>query len=195
MTTTVESVFGSGRVVDGFVLNNQLTDFSYQPTDEHGDPVANAVQGGKRPRSSMSPVIVVDHAGRFVAALGSPGGSAILDYNAKTLVGVLAWNLSMQAAIELPNLIARGNDFYGELTRFSPAILAGLRPRGIELTSGRAENSGLHGLLRLPDGTLQGGADPRREGVVRLLPARADRAAKAARRVPEHAANPQHAVQ
>src|SRR5205823_10111031 len=72
MTTTVESVFGSGRTVGGFVLNNQLTDFSYRPTDEHG-PVANAVQGGKRPRSSMAPIIVLDHDGHFVAAFGSPG--------------------------------------------------------------------------------------------------------------------------
>lgn len=168
MTTTVESVFGSGRTVGGFVLNNQLTDFSYQPTDEHG-PVANAVQGGKRPRSSMAPVIVVDHDGHFVAALGSPGGSAILDYSAKTIVAVLAWHLSMQQAIELPNLIARGNDFAGEINRFAPGVVDGLRDRGIELKEGRAENSGLHGLLRMPDGSYEGGADPRREGVVRTL--------------------------
>ncbi|MGH8139082.1 MAG: gamma-glutamyltransferase [Steroidobacteraceae bacterium] len=168
MTTTVESVFGSGRTVGGFVLNNQLTDFSYQPTDEHG-PVANAVQGGKRPRSSMAPIIVVDRDGHFVAALGSPGGSAILDYSAKTVVGVLAWHLSMQQAIDLPNLIAHGNDYAGELNRFAPGVVAGLRDRGIDLKEGRAENSGLHGLLRKPDGSFEGGADPRREGVVRAL--------------------------
>jgi gamma-glutamyltranspeptidase/glutathione hydrolase len=170
MTTTVESIFGSGRTVGGFVLNNQLTDFSYRPTDEHG-PVANAVQGGKRPRSSMAPTIVVDHDGHFVAAFGSPGGGAILDYNAKTAVGVLAWKLSMQAAIDLPNLIARGNDIAGEMDRFAPQVVAGLRERGIDLVAGRAENSGLHGLHRKPDGTLEGGADPRREGVVSMLPA------------------------
>ena len=169
MTTTVESVFGSGRTVGGFVLNNQLTDFSFRPTDEHG-PVANAVQGGKRPRSSMAPIIVLDHSGHFVAAFGSPGGSSILDYNTKTAVGVLAWKLSMQAAIELPNLIARGNDIAGEVDRFSPEVLAGLREKGINLTPGRAENSGLHGLLLKPDGTLEGGADSRREGVVKMLP-------------------------
>jgi gamma-glutamyltranspeptidase/glutathione hydrolase len=169
MTTTVESVFGSGRAIEGFVLNNQLTDFSYMPTDEHG-PIANAVAGGKRPRSSMTPIIVLDHEGHFVAALGSPGGSAILEYNAKTVVGILAWGLSMQAAIELPNLIAHGNDFVGELGRFSPQILAGLRERGITLSEGRAENSGLHGILRRPDGTYEGGADSRREGVVRVVP-------------------------
>src|SRR5882757_8947803 len=173
MTTTVESVFGSGRAVGGFVLNNQLTDFSYKPTDENG-PVANAVHGGKRPRSSMSPIIVTDHDGHFVAAFGSPGGSSILDYNTKTAVGVLAWKLSMQQAIELPNLIARGNDIAGEVDRFSPAILAGLRDRGINLEPGHAENSGLHGLLKHEDGTLEGGADSRREGIARLVPQTAE---------------------
>jgi len=169
MTTTVESVFGSGRIVDGFVLNNQLTDFSLVPTDEHG-LVANAVQGGKRPRSSMAPVIVLDHAGHLVAALGSPGGSSILAYNGKTLVGVLAWKLPLQAAIELPNLIARGNDFWGEISRFSPPVIAGLHNRGIDLAPGRAEGSGIHGLMRGPKGAIDGGADSRREGVVRTLP-------------------------
>ena len=171
MTTTVESIFGSGRTVEGFVLNNQLTDFSFVPTDEHG-PVANGVQGGKRPRSSMAPVIILDQAGHFLAALGSPGGSSILDYNAKTVVGVLAWKLSMQQAIELPNLIARGNNFEGEVDRFAPAVVTGLRERGIDLGKGRSENSGLHGILREPDGTLEGGADPRREGIVMMLPPR-----------------------
>jgi len=172
MTTTVESVFGSGRTVAGFVLNNQLTDFSFVPS-EGGQPVANAVHGGKRPRSSMAPVIVLDHSGDFVAALGSPGGNAILEYNAKTLVGLLAWKLPLKQAIELPNLIARGDTFSGEIAKFSPALLAGLRERGIELKPGHAENSGLHGVARLADGTLEGAADSRREGVARTLaPAR-----------------------
>jgi gamma-glutamyltranspeptidase/glutathione hydrolase len=168
MTTTVESVFGSGRTVEGFVLNNQLTDFSYRPTDEHG-PVANAVQGGKRPRSSMAPSIVLDHDGHFVAAFGSPGGSSILDYVAKTAVGLFGWKLSMQGAIELPNLIAHGDDIAGETDRFTPQVLAGLRDRGINLEPGHQENSGLHGLLRKPDGTLEGGADSRREGIVKTI--------------------------
>jgi gamma-glutamyltranspeptidase/glutathione hydrolase len=170
MTTTVESIFGSGRTVRGFVLNNQLTDFSLVPTDA-GRPVANAVRGGKRPRSSMSPLIVLDRAGNFVAALGSPGGSAILEYNAKALVGLLAWKLSLKQSIELPNLIARGDTFSGELAKFSPALLAGLRERGIELKSGHAENSGLHGVVRLADGSYEGAADSRREGAARMLPA------------------------
>ena len=166
MTTTVESVFGSGRTVRGFVLNNQLTDFSFVPTDA-GRPVANAVHGGKRPRSSMSPIIVLDRFGNFVAALGSPGGSAILEYNAKALVGLLAWKLSLKQAIELPNLIARGDTFSGEIGKFSPALLAGLRERGIELKAGHAENSGVHGVVRLADGSYEGAADSRREGVAR----------------------------
>jgi len=105
-----------------------------------------------------------------VAAFGSPGGSSILDYNTKTAVGVLAWQLSMQTAIELPNLIARGNDIAGEVDRFSPQVLDGLKDRGIVLEPGQVENSGLHGLMRHPDGTLEGGADSRREGIVRMLP-------------------------
>src|ERR1700730_12996342 len=170
MTTTVESIFGSGRTVRGFVLNNQLTDFSLVPTDA-GRLVANAVQGGKRPRSSMAPVIVLDRFGNFVAALGSPGGSAILEYNAKALVGLLAWKLSLKQAIELPNLIARGDTFSGELAKFAPAVLTGLRERGIELKPGHAENSGLHGVVRLADGSYEGAADSRREGAARMLPA------------------------
>jgi len=163
MTTTVESVFGSGRAVDGFFLNNQLTDFSFRAVED-GKPVANAVAPGKRPRSSMSPIIVLDQSGRFFAALGSPGGSAILDYNAKTLVGLLDWGLTMQQAIELPNLYARGADFYGELSRFPPEVLTGLSERGIVLKAGRGEESGLHGVVLRSGGMLEGGADPRREG-------------------------------
>jgi gamma-glutamyltranspeptidase/glutathione hydrolase len=170
MTTTVESLFGSGRAVDGFFLNNQLTDFSFRPI-ENGQPVANAVAPGKRPRSSMSPAIVLDRDGRFVAAVGSPGGSAILTYNAKTLVGLLAWGLTMQQAIDLPNLFARGQDFYGEVAKFSPDVLAGLASRGIEVKTGRGEESGLHGVIVRSGGTLEGGADPRREGEWRLTPA------------------------
>jgi gamma-glutamyltranspeptidase/glutathione hydrolase len=171
MTTTVESVFGSNRIVGGFVLNNQLTDFSLTPTDESGHEVVNEIKGGKRPRSSMSPIIVLDDDGQFVAALGSPGGSAILDYNAKALVALLAWKMPLKAAIELPNLIARGDDYFGELDRFAPGVLVGLRERGMDVRSGRAENSGFHAVVRHPDGTYEGAADSRREGVVKMLPA------------------------
>ena len=163
VTTSVESLFGSGRAVGGFFLNNQLTDFSFRAVED-GRPVANAVAPGKRPRSSMSPVIVLDRDGHVFAALGSPGGSAILAYNAKALVGLLAWNLPLQQAIDLPNLIARGKDFYGEIAKFPPEVLQGLAARGIELKGGRGEESGLHGVVMRGVGQLEGAADPRREG-------------------------------
>ena len=168
MTTTVESLFGSGRAIGGFMLNNQLTDFSYRPVID-GLPVANAVAGGKRPRSSMSPVIVLDRDGHVVAALGSPGGTAILAYNAKTLIGLLAWNLSLQQAINLPNVVARGDDYFGEAAKLSPRVVAGLAKLGITVKAGRGEESGLHGVVLHEDGSLEGAADPRREGVWRTI--------------------------
>ncbi|HVN43256.1 MAG TPA: gamma-glutamyltransferase family protein, partial [Steroidobacteraceae bacterium] len=164
MTTSVESLFGSGRAVDGFFLNNQLTDFSFRPVED-GRPAANAVAPGKRPRSSMSPVIVLDRDGRFVAAVGSPGGSAILAYDGKALVGLLDWQLGMQEAIDLPNLYARGGDFYGEVARITPELRAALLARGVEVKAGRGEESGLHGIMVREAGHLDTGADSRREGV------------------------------
>jgi len=165
MTTTVESIYGSGRMVHGYFLNNQLTDFSYSPVDPDGAPAANAVAAGKRPRSAMSPVIVLDRQGRFVVALGSPGGPAILAYNLKALVGILDWHLSVQQAFALPNVIARGERFNGETDLLAPQVLTGLEARGVHLTVGFGENSGLHGVAKAPGGWT-GGADPRREGVV-----------------------------
>ena len=169
MTTTVESLFGSGRAVDGFMLNNQLTDFSFRPAID-GKPVANAVAGGKRPRSSMAPVIVLDASGRPIAALGSPGGSSILAYNAKAIVGLLAWKLPLQEAINLPNVVARGDEYYGEAAKLAPGVLEALAARGVVVKSGRGEESGLHGLVINADGIVTGAADPRREGVWKTLP-------------------------
>ena len=169
ITTTVESLFGSGRAVSGFFLNNQLTDFSFNPVTPTGDEAANAVAPGKRPRSSMAPAIVLGRDGRVIAALGSPGGSAILAYNAKALVGLLAWELPLQQAIDLPNLVARGADFNGEASKFTPTVLQGLADRGIVVKPGRGEESGLHGIVLHDDGTTEGAADPRREGVFRRL--------------------------
>jgi gamma-glutamyltranspeptidase/glutathione hydrolase len=166
MTTTVESLFGTGRMVEGFFLNNQLTDFSFSPVNGQGQPVANAVAAGKRPRSAMAPVIVMDRQGRFVAALGSPGGPAILSYNLKALVGLLDWKLPMQEALALPNLVARGGSFNAEVENFAPGVVDGLEARGVHMVKGFGENSGLHGIAAV-DGGLQGGADPRREGVAR----------------------------
>ncbi|HXQ47152.1 MAG TPA: gamma-glutamyltransferase family protein [Caulobacteraceae bacterium] len=166
MTTTVESLFGTGRMVEGFFLNNQLTDFSFSPTTATGAPLANAVAADKRPRSAMAPVIVTDRKGRFVAALGSPGGPAILAYDLKALVGVLDWRLSMQDAVALPNLVARGSNFNAEADKFAPGVVDALAQHGVHLTKGFGENSGLHG-IEVHDGMLEGGADPRREGVAR----------------------------
>jgi gamma-glutamyltranspeptidase/glutathione hydrolase len=173
MTSTVESIFGSGRMVDGMFLNNQMTDFSFVPRDAQGRPAANAIAPGKRPRSSMTPMILLGPDGRFAGALGSPGGTAILAYVGKTLLGTVDWNLSVQQAIDLPNLIARGGSYNGEVTRFPPAVIDGLGARGVTLQPGAGEDSGLHGVF-LRRGVPDGGADPRREGVflVERAPAR-----------------------
>jgi gamma-glutamyltranspeptidase / glutathione hydrolase len=164
MTTTVESVFGSGRMVDGFFLNNQLTDFNFAPQDPDGAPGANAVAGGKRPRSSMTPIIVLKD-GKFLAALGS----AILSYNLKAMVGLFDWGLTMQQAVSLPNMVARGDSFSGDVEMFGPELTAALQARGVALKTGQNENSGLHGVIVRPGGVLEGGADPRREGVAKGL--------------------------
>jgi gamma-glutamyltranspeptidase/glutathione hydrolase len=166
MTTTVESVFGSGRMAGGFFLNNQLTDFSFSPVTAEGAAVANAVAPGKRPRSSMSPIIILDHDGRLVGALGSPGGSSILAYNAKALIATLVWGLPVQAAFDLPNLVAKGPGFGADTARFGPTLAEGLAERGIRLQPNTSENSGLHGAL-WRNGGWDGGADDRREGQAR----------------------------
>jgi gamma-glutamyltranspeptidase/glutathione hydrolase len=165
MTTTVESIFGSGRMVGGFFLNNQLTDFSFSPQDPDGGPAANAVAPGKRPRSAMSPTLVFDRDGQFVAATGSAGGPAILAYILKTLIGTLDWHMTMQAAISLPNLVAHGDHFTAEIAKFAPELLSGMNQRGLNLQPGQYEESGLQGALVRADGTFEGGVDPRREGV------------------------------
>lgn len=162
MTTTVEFAFGSHLMAAGMVLNNQLTDFSFLP-ERDGVPVANAVAPGKRPRSSMTPVIVFDGEGEVWAALGSPGGPAIIGYVAKALVGLVDWGLSMQAAIDAPHAVyPRGSPIL-EAGGFDPQIVAGLRRLGHDVSE-RELTSGLHGFRRLPDGSFDGGADKRREG-------------------------------
>jgi gamma-glutamyltranspeptidase/glutathione hydrolase len=170
MTTTVESVLGSGRMAAGFFLNNQLTDFSFSPTRADGTPAANAVAAGKRPRSSMSPILILDREGRLVGALGSPGGASILAYNARALIAMLDWGLPVQDAFNLPNLVARGDGFGADTERFSEALRAGLAARGVSLRANDSETSGLHGGIwrQGPDGwAWDGGADDRREGVAR----------------------------
>jgi gamma-glutamyltranspeptidase/glutathione hydrolase len=165
MTTSVESPFGSGRMAGGFFLNNQLTDFSFTPRGPDGALLPNAAEPGKRPRSSMSPVIVLDAEGGFHLATGSPGGNSIIAYTAKTLVAMLDWGLDPQAAAALPNVVARGDVVRIE-DGFDPAILEELRARGFTIEGGRGENSGIHIVRVGEDGALEGGADPRRDGIV-----------------------------
>jgi len=169
MTTTVESIFGTGRMVDGFFLNNQLTDFSFNPYQPDGSLAPNAVAPSKRPRSSMIPLILLDGEGSFAGAIGSAGGNSILAYVGKSLVAAIDWGLPMQDALALPNLVARGERIGGEVGDFDPAIVAGLAERGIALRPGQGEDSGVHAVL-IRNGEVEGGFDPRREGVVLTLP-------------------------
>ena len=167
MTTTVEGLFGSQRMVRGFFLNNQLTDFSFLAVDAKGEPIANAPAAGKKPRSSMAPTLVFDKDGHFEMAVGSPGGNAIIAYVAKAVVGMLDWNLSPQEALGLPNIIARSTPVAIERKRASPELIQGLEALGQTFRDGGgAEGSGLHAIRLTPEG-LVGGADPRREGVAR----------------------------
>lgn len=165
MTTTIEDQFGSRQMVKGFLLNNELTDFSFAPADAQGKPIANRVQPGKRPRSSMAPTLVFDKAsGQLVMSGGSPGGAAIIHYTAKTLYGVLNWGLSAQQSIDLPNFGSFNGPSLLEEKRFPPAAVEALRARGAEVRE-QAMTSGLQAIQRTPTGWF-GGADPRREGIV-----------------------------
>lgn len=164
MTSSVENAFGSRLMVGGFLLNNQLTDFSFRPSDGDGRPVANRVEPGKRPRSSMSPTIVLNGDGSLRLAIGSPGGSRIIGYVAKTIVAVLDWGLDVQAAIDLPHHTNRNGDTDLELGTAIADRMGELTAMGHSIRL-RTLNSGLHGIEQV-DGVLRGGADPRREGVV-----------------------------
>ena len=179
MTTTIESAFGSGVWAAGFLLNNELTDFSFRPSDRNGRPIANRVAAGKRPRSSMAPTIIFDSQGDVKAVLGSPGGSRIILYVIKAVVGIVDWKLDAQAAASLRNFGSRGSGFeleFGEaftlasplaVLRQAPSIWHGIRmrPFGHRLRPSLM-TSGLHIITR-EKGVLIGGADPRREGVAR----------------------------
>ena len=168
MTTTIESYFGSHLMVHGFMLNNQLTDFSFVP-EENGKPVANRVEAGKRPRSSMAPTLVFDReSGALVATLGSPGGSQIIEYVSRTLVALLDWNMDVQTAIGMANYGSRNGPTELEAGLVTPQLADALRARGhqvaeIEMTSG------LQAIVRRQRTDERkrwaGGADPRREGV------------------------------
>jgi gamma-glutamyltranspeptidase / glutathione hydrolase len=165
MTTTIEDAFGSRLMTrGGFLLNNELTDFSFVPEND-GKPVANRVEGGKRPRSSMAPTIVYDDKGKLYMILGSTGGSAIINHVAKTLIGVLDGGLDVQAAIDLPNVGSRNGPTDLEAGTAAEALAPRLRALGHETYVGE-QNSGVHAIVRTRGG-WSGGADPRREGVAR----------------------------
>ena len=162
MTSSIESAFGSRLMVRGFLLNNQLTDFSFR-AERGGVAIANRVEAGKRPRSSMSPTLVFDRDGDLVMTLGSPGGSRIIGYVAKTILAVLDWRLDIQQAIDLPHHVNRNGATDLEEGTGLAGISEALEALGHEVKV-RDLNSGLHGIL-VVEGRLVGGADPRREGV------------------------------
>ena len=164
MTTTVEFAFGSHLMAAGMVLNNQLTDFSFLPVQD-GKPVANAVAPLKRPRSSMTPVIAFDEDGEIWAAVGSPGGPAIIGFVAKTLIGLVDWDMNMQEAIDLANFVYPRDSAVLEAEKFDSQIVAGLEQRGHRISQ-RELASGLHGFVVTAEG-YDGGADARREGAWR----------------------------
>ena len=169
MTTSVEDAFGSRQMVDGFLLNNQLTDFSFDSRDADG-PIANRVEAGKRPRSAMSPTLVFEKGThKLVLATGSPGGSSIINYVAKVLVGTMDWGLNVQQAISLPNFGSRNGPTELEKGRAPVAQVEALQAMGHEVRV-IEQNSGLQGIMRLNAHGKDfwfGGADPRREGMVR----------------------------
>ncbi len=163
MTSTIENGFGAQLMVRGFLLNNQLTDFSFVP-EVDGQPVANRVQPGKRPRSSMAPLLVFDRgSGAFEMALGSPGGPAIIHYVAKSLIAALDWRLDLQQAFALPNFGSQNGPTELERGRASAALRSALQARGHTLAV-QPLPSGAQGIQRQGQGWF-GAADPRREGI------------------------------
>lgn len=174
MTTTIEAAFGARIMSDGgtgltggFLLNNQMTDFSLRPREADGRLVANRIEPLKRPRSSMSPTLVFDaKTGRLLLSLGAPGGPAIISFTAKTLLATLAWGLTPQQAIDLPNALSMNTGpFYMERDRWPAELQEQMRERGHQIQQSEL-TSGLQAIQRTADGRLLGGADPRREGIV-----------------------------
>ncbi len=163
MTTTIEMGFGSRVMVRGFLLNNELTDFSFRPVLD-GKLVANRIEGGKRPRSSMAPTIVFKNDSPFLLT-GSPGGSRIISYVAQTLIGILDWGLHPKSVFNMGHIVNRNGSTDLEVGTEAENLMEGLKTMGHE-TRIRVLNSGLHAILIKPNGTLVGAADPRREGFV-----------------------------
>ncbi|MEX6506516.1 gamma-glutamyltransferase [Jiella sp. M17.18] len=162
ITTTIENEFGSRLMVEGFLLNNELTDFSFETHDDEGRPIANAVAPGKRPRSSMSPTIVMQE-GRPVYALGSPGGSSIIGYVAEAVIALIDWKMNVAEAAALPHLLNRFGTFELEAGTRAADLAEPLKAMGYQVKVSDM-NSGIQTIRIGPDG-LEGGADPRREGL------------------------------
>lgn len=169
MTATVESMFGSRLMVEGFMLNNELTDFSLIPRDADGKMVANRVEGGKRPMSSQTPSIVFDDKNRPALIIGSPGGSSIINYVTQTMINVLDWNMDMQSAISAPHIISRNGPALVEKETDAEKLIEPLKALGHEVEAVTLM-SGLHGIKLIYDDNgdriLEGGADHRREGYI-----------------------------
>ena len=169
MTSSIEDAFGSRQMVDGFLLNNQLTDFSFDAVDENG-VIANRVQAGKRPRSAMAPTFVLDKAShQLILSIGSPGGSAIINYVTKVLIGLMDWDLNVQQAISLPNFGSRNGPTELEQGRIPDTLLEQLKAKGhtVRLTE---LTSGLQGIMLMNvhgEAMWFGGSDPRREGTAK----------------------------
>ncbi|MFT5484346.1 MAG: gamma-glutamyltranspeptidase/glutathione hydrolase [Halieaceae bacterium] len=165
MTATIEGPFGSSRWAHGFLLNNEMGDFARLVSPD-GKPQANEVAPGKRPRSSMSPTMVFDAAGELKMVTGTGGGNSIPAYVAKSLIGVLDWGMTAQEVVEFPNLVARGEKVRVEISvEPGKAISKQLQARGYNVHERDGENSNLHLIIVGPD-SLDGAADPRREGIV-----------------------------
>jgi len=162
LTASVEAAFGNRQMVRGFLLNNELTDFAWEP-EEGGRPVANRVEGGKRPRSSMAPTMAFDGKGKLVMVIGSPGGHSIINYVAETVVNVLDWGMDIQSAVAAPRFGSRNGPTELEKGTALERLAPELERMGHSVRI-RTEGSGLHGIVRSKDGWA-GGADPRREGV------------------------------
>ena len=163
MTTTIEAAFGSHLWAGGFLLNNEMTDFSFRPIDQDGQPIANAIEPGKRPRSSMAPTLVFGPDGKLEIVTGSPGGSRIILFAVKTLVAMLDWGLDAQAAAAIADFGSEGGAFLLEDGPSTADAAAALKGLGHTIVPD-AQSSGTH-TIAWRAGRLEGGADPRREGI------------------------------
>ena len=161
MTSSIENAFGARLMVGGFLLNNQLTDFSFSPYDEAGNLVANSVAGNKRPRSSMAPTMIFDEAGEPVMAIGSAGGSRIIGFVLQRIIAVLDWDMDIQSALDMPNIVHRGHKLEVETSGLDFA--EPLKNLGHPVEVGPM-NSGLTA-IHFKNGQIYGAADPRRDGV------------------------------